>query len=262
MLFSSISNLNMYAKNIKMTHKWHLQQQEGKKTYIEQVQNAQNSRSGVIGQMKAMQEARAKQYSVEGLRNKLLMGKKLSGDEMMFLRDNAPELYQKAVRVAAEREEYARKLRNCKTKEDVRRLNMFTLGAYSSQGKNGGDGEENMMRINAISDEHNIFVATKEYNSLPDDWKEEKELERAERIKKKKKRSKSREVLQLEKDRDIIPDFMKKAAEKEALKVQGMAQGNPEKDKEGVKAEGSGTEAGQTGASAKKAVTKGFAARA
>ena len=247
MLFSSISNLNMYAKNIKMTQQWHRKQEQGKKTYLEQVQSAQNPQSGVIGQMKALQEARAKRYTVEGLTMKLQMGKKLSGDEMEFLRENAPELYQKAVRVAAEREEYARKLRNCKTKEDVRRLNLSVTGALSPQGKSGVDSQESIMKINAINDEHSTFVATKAYKDLPDDWKEEKELDRAERIKKKKKRSKSREVLQLERDRHLMPDFMQKAAEKEALKMQGKVPGVAENGKAGDKAEGLGTEAGQTG---------------
>lgn len=262
MLFSSISNLNMYAKNIKMTQQWHQKQREGKKTYAEQIQSAQH---GVVSQMKAMQEAKAKRYSVEGLRNKLLMGKKLSGDEMEFLRENAPELYQKAVRVATERQDYERKLKNCKTKEDVRRLNMFTLGAHSSPGKSGGDSEESMMITNAINDEHNTFVATKAYKELPDDWKEERQLDRAERIKKKKKRNKNAQVLQLEKDRHLMPDFMMKAAEKEALKAQGKIPGVAENDKAGVKAEGVGAdglggEAGKGGGEAATAAGPGTGA--
>ena len=119
-------------------------------------------------------DAENKQQRIEALRNKLKSGKKLSSSEMEFLRENSPELYEKAVKIMKEREDYARRLRNCKTKENVRRLQMEKSQQLSAEAKSISS-EELQMKISAMFDEHTSFLKKPEYYALPEYDDEEKE---------------------------------------------------------------------------------------
>ena len=56
------------------------------------------------------------------IRNKMSRGKKLSGSDKGYLRKNAPQLLHKAMNAEKKREDMERRLKNCKSKEEVRRL--------------------------------------------------------------------------------------------------------------------------------------------
>lgn len=58
-------------------------------------------------------------FRLKLIQSKLARGKKLSAVELDYLRQNAHELYAKAVRVNQDREELERRLKTCKTKDEA-----------------------------------------------------------------------------------------------------------------------------------------------
>lgn len=111
---------------------------------------------------------------------KLKSGQKLSAADMEFLRKHSPELYQKAVKVTKEREEYEDRLKRCRSKDEVRELHaqksqqlVAEAKAVSNSNLPAGEKVAQMevigMRVAAIQNEHIRFVSTPEYQKLPDE---------------------------------------------------------------------------------------------
>jgi hypothetical protein len=118
----------------------------------------------------------AKANILQRITGKLKMGKRLTYDELDFLRTHAPDLYEKALKIEKEREEFRRELRKCKTKEDARKLQTVKAMQLQAEAKalpkdkNGvemGDLDFISMRMAAISDEFSEFVKSKEFEELP-----------------------------------------------------------------------------------------------
>jgi hypothetical protein len=101
------------------------------------------------------------------IRAKLKAGKKLSPAELDFLRENDPELYAKAVKVALERQAYESALRSCEDREEVENLRAQQLASAAKS-----DPEEGEMRRNALSDVDRAFRRSQEYAKLPAKKKE------------------------------------------------------------------------------------------
>jgi|GEM_PF-2168356 len=115
-----------------------------------------------------------------GLEGRMMSGGRLTSDEMSFLRENAPHLYEKAVKIAHERAEFEREMRNARSKEDVanihqRRMNQFAVeaGDVVRSGRPRAERDSAMrfihMRMMAISNEHVSFLNTSQYRALPDE---------------------------------------------------------------------------------------------
>lgn len=99
---------------------------------------------------------------IESLRAKLKAGKRLSPTEMDFLREYAPELYEKAVRVSIERDEYERALRRAKTQADAQRIQNLKMVQISERLKHM-DPEEGEMLANAVADANREYRKSDEY---------------------------------------------------------------------------------------------------
>lgn len=102
---------------------------------------------------------------IEALRAKLKAGKRLTSEEMDFLREHAPELYIKAVRVAMERDEYERALRRAKTREEVERLQHLQMANLTDRLRHL-DPEEGEMLVNAIADVNREYQNSDEYKEI------------------------------------------------------------------------------------------------
>jgi len=119
---------------------------------------------------------------------KLQSGKKLSNSELDHLRRNCPELYNAARRSMAERAAYERKLRNCRSKEEVRRLHSTSTmsaaagGVTSVRNGDSGGGETASIRISALNAEHRDFIHTKQYKDMPETQKQIEKEKRARRF--------------------------------------------------------------------------------
>lgn len=85
-------------------------------------------------------------FKLKLIKSKMARGKKLSDAELEYLRQNASQLYAKAVRITRDREELERRLKNCRTKEEARQVQRSFLSSASSPeppsaGGAGGGGE-------------------------------------------------------------------------------------------------------------------------
>lgn len=99
---------------------------------------------------------------IESLRARLKAGKRLSPAEMDFLREYAPELYAKAVRVSMERDEYERALRRAKTQGDAERVQNLKMVQISERLKHM-DPEEGEMLTNAVAEANREYRKSDEY---------------------------------------------------------------------------------------------------
>ncbi len=66
---------------------------------------------------------------------KIQKGKKLSPDEEEYLQKNDPQGYTDYKNAQAEKEAFKKKLKNCETKEEVRKLKVTEMGNFLSQAK-------------------------------------------------------------------------------------------------------------------------------
>jgi len=121
-----------------------------------------------------------KATTLECITNKMKFGKRLTRDEMEFLKIHNPEIYARAVKIEMEREEHRRALRNCKTKEEARNLHIAT--AFNKK-----DVELKL----ALFDEFTEFVKSSEFEELPSECEldDENENENQNKLKFKKSRS-------------------------------------------------------------------------
>ncbi len=130
MNFFSMQSMGSYMKNAKMQMKWQQKKSSGdfrsnsaKETYdpvreqLEQIRQSQNDGSAKLSQQIDL---------------KLKSGKKLTAEEMEYLKNTNPTAYQKAKEVEMEKASYERELKRCKTKDEVQRVKMAHVGAALS----------------------------------------------------------------------------------------------------------------------------------
>ena len=68
-----------------------------------------------------------KSIGLQRIESKLKTGARLTGSEKNYLRENSPYMYEKAVRIEIERDEYRWRLERCKTKEEAKSLNTVKM---------------------------------------------------------------------------------------------------------------------------------------
>lgn len=121
--------------------------------------------SGVssIGKIAEQTASQKKQIAMSGIVSKLDFGKKLTQEELEYLRENDPQLYAKAVKIALERAQYERQLKRCKTKEEARKLHLSTT-AICAQGLHDAKGTEEAAmirwRMMAFQDAYQTYSAS------------------------------------------------------------------------------------------------------
>lgn len=159
-MFSGIGNLGSYLKNVELQRKWQKKQQDG--------EFGPAASQGKQTQ-KSLFEVPQPDYSLDFINSKIRSGKKLSPGELEYLRQKHPEVYKKAVQLNKEREEYERRLRQCRTKEEVRALNASKISGLAGEMKRTGDsgGSDLQDRITNIQSEHSRFTQGRRYKGLP-----------------------------------------------------------------------------------------------
>lgn len=130
--------------------------------------------------------------------NKLKNGKKLSPKEVEYLQKNNPQAYADYKIAQAEKEAFKKKLRNCETKEDVRKLKVTEMGNYLAQAKSVSNNPQIpkgkkleilgriMGRVMGIEEVYQEFVKSTEYTKLEETWFEKEEETKEAKPKKKK----------------------------------------------------------------------------
>lgn len=124
---------------------------------------------------------------------KIEAGEKLTSEEIEYLKKNNPEALKEYEQIQAEREAYEKKLKNCKSKEEVERLKMTKMGEFLSQAKTIANDpyipksqkcgllKKILKRAAGVEKEHLKFVRSSAYASLPDEEDEEKKKRRQDR---------------------------------------------------------------------------------
>ena len=101
--------------------------------------------------------------------NKLKTGKKLSPDELDYLRRTNPQLYMQVMRIQMDREVLEKKLKNCKSKEEAEDL-IFTQ--MNSLNKKDANYE---LKSKSLQDTIEEFRKTEYYKHLPQKEKDKKD---------------------------------------------------------------------------------------
>lgn len=119
--------------------------------------------------------------------NKLKSGKKLSPEEVEYLQKNDPQAYADYKIAQAEKEAFKKKLRNCKTKDEVRELKVSEMGNYLAQAKTVSSNPNIpkskkleilgriMSRVMGLEEVYQEFVKSPNYTELDETRLEKKE---------------------------------------------------------------------------------------
>lgn len=117
----------------------------------------------------------------EAIYTKLKTGGTLSADEIKYLKQHDPEALADYEKAQAEKKAYKNALKNCKTKEEVERLNLNRMGGYVSRARSiandpyipEGKKLELMNKLNnevcCTKDAHMKFVQEGSYAKLPEE---------------------------------------------------------------------------------------------
>lgn len=112
---------------------------------------------------------------------KLKSGRRLTQEELDYLRIHNPEMYKIAVRVETERKVLKTKLNNCKSKEEVQQVISIQMEVLKAM---KGDPAQSYMTA-MVSKEIQDFKKTSEYARLPEKEEEGKKKTGEEKIFKK-----------------------------------------------------------------------------
>lgn len=129
--------------------------------------------------------------------NKLKSGKKLSPEEVEYLQKNDPQAYADYKIAQAEKEAFKKKLRNCKSKDEVRELKVTEMGNYLAQAKTVSNNPNIpkskkleilgriMSRVMGLEEVYQEFVKSPNYTDLDETKLEQKEDTKEKKPKKK-----------------------------------------------------------------------------
>ena len=197
-------------------------------------------------QMKQMREEAArirKSNIISSIDAKLKGGGELTSDELEYLKENSPELYREAVEIARERQAYKKALENCRTKEDVAKLNSNKMNSALNLARTISSNanipkikrqqlmEKILKTVMGIQAEHVKFIKTPRYTDLP------REQELIDNKKKKKTTTESetaeapdRLELNFEETKEELKRLMDGVPDEKTENSESTEQGNGEKD--------------------------------
>lgn len=200
MNIAMMCSMNTCTQTMKLQMKW--QQRKSSGDYLtkgysgtkesQKNQELQDPQSRLLESMKPDESASMRQQ----ISTKMMAGKRLSSAEMEYLKENDPQTYQKARTIEMEREAYERRLKQCRTKEEVQRVKFSQAASSLATVKNVESNPsipkgqklalimQELHKFNAMSDTDRAYMQSKDYQSLPTEAekrKAEEELEKAEK---------------------------------------------------------------------------------
>jgi len=95
---------------------------------------------------------------LEGVKNKMKLGRKLSFDDKVLLKIRALDLYEKAMQIEEERDEFRKALSNCQTKQEAQELKTTKSEELQTEAKDNGNLEFTNMRLMAVLNEFSGFT--------------------------------------------------------------------------------------------------------
>jgi len=95
---------------------------------------------------------------LDGIKNKMKLGRKLSFDDKVLLKIRAQDLYEIAIQIEEERDEFRKALSNCQTKQEAQMLKTSKSEELQTEAKSNGNLEFTNMRLMAVLNEFSGFV--------------------------------------------------------------------------------------------------------
>ena len=157
MNFAGLTNIGNFLKNQSMEAQWK--------------QKSRIPSSGIVGDPSggSIPETAKSDPKISSIINKMNLGDELSPEELEYLRDYAPQLYDEAVKAISEKRGYEKELRNCKTKNEVHTLQMHKVAAAFSKMKGGGaqgaptGGLAADAKLKLLTKAYLSYISTKEF---------------------------------------------------------------------------------------------------
>lgn len=128
--FSMIQSIGNYTKNLEMQLKWQKKKEDNDFTADGSTKLTDPTARQAEEIRKAQADGTAKLSSQ--IRTKLAAGKKLTREEMEYLEKHDPQTFQQVKALEAEQKSYEKKLKNCKTKEEVQQVRTDRVAASLS----------------------------------------------------------------------------------------------------------------------------------
>jgi hypothetical protein len=168
-----------------LNNKWQQKRDSGKLTKDER--NARENwtkEDYLIQDIKEQAEQNRKAEHDTRIDNKIMAGGTLTPDEEKYLEQNNPEALKKYKEIKAERKLYEEKLKKCRTKEEVERVKLNTMGEYASalkkvvndplipKSEKLAKAREMLAKTNNVQNVHISFVNSSEYEELPAEGEE------------------------------------------------------------------------------------------
>ena len=196
--FSTIGSVTSYMKSMELETKFKKKKAEGdlgsqsrKKTELE-IKNEQFKAE----YMRRQEENEDDDKMLTDINNKIAVDQELTPEELRYLQNKNPSLYQKVKNIENEKKQYEKDLKNCKSKEEVERLKMNKVSSALSAIKSAESdpnlpesaklavAQGELRRMNALNKILAKFVERGEYDKLPAEQEVlevEKQLKEAER---------------------------------------------------------------------------------
>lgn len=187
-----VTSLNSYTKGMEMKMKWQKKQAEG--DYAPDKSTSDDTAfQKQVDELRYPKDDRSSRMEAD-IELKLNAGKKLSAEEMQYLKKHNPETYQKAKNIEREREAYEKELASCKTKEEVERVkaahaavavdrvNAIKNNPHISDGKKLELIKMEYFKAAALDDAMHLFTKSPDYKNLPTEAERleaEKDMEEA-----------------------------------------------------------------------------------
>lgn len=202
MNFPMVGTITSNIRLVELNQKWEKRKEEFTKPVEEQ-------KNSILESLKEDMERIRKSNEINAIYTKMKCGSELSQKDLDYLRTNSPQLYEKAVKIAKEREQYRKELERCQTKEDVQTLNTNKINSLFNEAKSimGNASipasaklnkmEEIEMRLNSIQNEHMKFISTPKYSALPERREDKKEREGEEKVSEKDPSRELQKILEL-----------------------------------------------------------------
>ncbi len=110
---------------------------------------------------------------------KLKSGAELKEEDLEYLKEHKPELYQEAIKIKREREEYKKQLERCRTKEKVEKLQKLKMDTFMGRIKAIQSAnipkEKKLIELDkvtremaGITAEYKAFKKTEKFKSMPE----------------------------------------------------------------------------------------------
>lgn len=164
-----------YNKSVKFSQSKNLKDKNQKSQKTEEKSEAERMQD----MLKMQAENNQKASKIGSIDSKLKTGKKLTKDDLEYLKENMPDLYEEANIAETERASYEQKLENAKTKDEVEKIKEEKVVDFHGKVKNimnntllSDDKKYNLMMqvhssLNGVNEVHKEFIFSGNFEKLP-----------------------------------------------------------------------------------------------